>query len=209
MIDLLQVDHSREGVELLEDVIRAAVLRELCDRPLRISGVTEGDGARRTRRCASGRELIGRELTMLERGAILRLTDALHAKAALLHHTFAAHRDIRIELPVERLGERVLLAPGFAIAEPVEVADLIRAIVRAVARADATVVHLHVQSVGRVVGRIHRAHRLARRVTTMLTEHRNKSRLELIAEASVIGALEVALDTKPRHLAPASDVESG
>src|SRR4051812_4376373 len=47
VIYLLQVDHCGEGVELLEHVVRATVLDHLRDRPVRIRGVAEDDGARR------------------------------------------------------------------------------------------------------------------------------------------------------------------
>src|SRR6188768_1102651 len=99
---------------------------------------------------------------MFERRAILRLTNALHTEAALLHDALRADRDVRVELPVERLGERVLFAIRFAVPEPVEVPNLVRAVVRAVTRADATVVDLDVQAVRRMIRRVHRTDRLAR-----------------------------------------------
>src|SRR5512143_3037561 len=145
---------------------------------------------------------------MLERRAILRFADSLHAEAALLHHALAAHRDVGVELPVERLGERVLFAIRLTIPEPIEVANLVRAVVRAVARADAAVVDLDVQPVGRVVRGVHRTDRLARRVAAVLTEHRYEARLEILAELSVQVAFEVALQTDPAHLAAARDVEA-
>src|SRR5204862_1240344 len=113
------------GVELFEHVIRAFVVRQLRHRPIRVGRVAKGDRARRTALRARDRELVRLELAMLERRAILGLADALDAEAALLHHTLAANRDVWIELPVERLRERVLLAIGFAVAEPVEVAKLV------------------------------------------------------------------------------------
>src|SRR3954468_12738066 len=161
VIHLFQVDHSGEGVELLEHVVRATILDQLRDRPVRICRVAEHDGPRRTGRGASGREFIGLELAMLERSNVLRLTDALHAERALLHDALAANRHVRVELPVQRLRERVLLAIRLAVTEPVEVANLVRTIVRAVTRADATVVDLDVESVRRVVRRVHRTDRFA------------------------------------------------
>src|SRR5687767_3334050 len=143
---------------------------------------------------------------MLERGAILRLANALHAEGALLHDTLAAHRHVRIELPVQRLGERILPAANLTIPEPVEVADLVRAVVRAIARADAPVVDLDVQTVRRVVRRVHRADRLARRVATMLAHHRDEARLEV--RAAVLAALVVPLETDPGHLATLQNVRA-
>src|SRR3712207_6289229 len=165
----------------------------------RSAGLRAGDG-----------ELVGAERAVLEVGAVLRLADALHAEGALLHDALAAHRDVRVELPVQRLGEGVLTAVRLAEPEPVEVADLVRAVVRAVARADAPVVDLHVQPVGRVVRRVDGAHRLARRVAAVLAEHRHEARLELGLELilRVPRPLVVALETDPRHLAPLHDVRA-
>src|SRR3954469_24338024 len=170
MIDLLQIDHRGEGIELLEHVVRPAIGGERRHRPTRVRRVAEGDGTTRTRLRARDGEFIGLQIAMLGGREGLRLANPLDAEGALLHDALAAHRDVRIELPVEWLRERVLLAIRLAVPEPVEVADLVRAVVRAVARADAAVVDLDVQSVRRVVRRVDRAHRLARRVAAMLAE---------------------------------------
>src|SRR5436305_2790344 len=207
MIDFFQINHGRVGVELLEHVIRAPILGELRDRPLRISRIAEGDGPRRTRGSARSGEFVGGELAMLECSAILRLTNALHTEGAFFHDTFAAHRYVGIQLPIERLGERILLAARLTIAKPVEVTNLVRTIVRAVASANTAIVHLHVEAVRRMVRRVHRTHRLTRRVTTMLTEHWDEPGLELFTEGAFVRSLEVALDAEPGHFAPASDVE--
>ena len=212
MIDLLQVDHRREGVELLEHVVRPAILGPLGHRPVLVGRVAEDDRARRAGLRAGHRELVDVQVALLERGAVLGLLDALHAERALLHDAFVAHRDVRVELPVQRLREGVLRARRVAVAEPVVVADLVRAVVGAVARADAAVVDLHVEAVGRVVGRVHRADGLARRVAAVLAHHRDETRLEvrvLRIELHVLRfAVEfpVALEADPRHLARTRDV---
>src|SRR5215208_3463643 len=208
--DLLQVDHRRVGTELVEDVVRAPVVHQLSHRPRLVRGVAEGDRARGAGLRAGDRELVRLERALLERGAVLRLADALDAEGALLHHALAAHRDVRVELPVERLGERVLLTVRLAVADPVEVADLVRAVVGAVAGADAAVVHLDVEPVRRVVGRVDGEDRLAGRGAAVLAEHRHDARLEVRVETLVLvlGALVVALQPDPRHLAPAGDVRA-
>src|SRR6184192_3958515 len=60
---------------------------------------------------------------------------------------------------------------------PVEVAHLVGAVVGAVLGTDAPVVDLAIQPVGRMVGGIDRADRLARRVGAMLTQHGNEAGL--------------------------------
>src|SRR3569833_3603251 len=65
MVNLLQIDHRGEGVELFEHVIRAPLRRERGDRPARIRRVTEGDRATRTRLRTGARELVGLEIAKL------------------------------------------------------------------------------------------------------------------------------------------------
>src|SRR6185369_99925 len=98
--------------------------------------VAEDDGLRRAGLGAGGRDLAVLDLAV----AVPRLpfgeADALHAEGALLHDALRAHRDVRVELQLERLQEA-----GVA---PVEGAHLVRAVVGAVAGADAAVVDLRV-----------------------------------------------------------------
>ena len=91
--------------------------------------------------------------------------DALHAVRALLHDAARAHRDVGILRQLEDVG-RVLRE-----VEEVEPPHLVRAVVRAVAGADAAVVHHHVQALAVVHGRRHRADLLARRVLALLAGH--------------------------------------
>ena len=77
-------------------------------------------------------------------------------------------------------------------------AHLVRAVVGAVAGADAAVVDLRVQALGGVIGRVDRADRLARRVRALLAEHRQEADVELAARL----VAEVALDPDPAHVAP-------
>src|SRR5450755_323967 len=123
---------------------------------------------------------------------MLGFANALHAEGAFLHHTLAAHGHVRIQLPVHALRPRVLWARRLAVAEPVEIANLVRTVIRAVAGADAAIVDLHVEPVRRVIRRVHGTHRLARRVAALLAEHWDEARFEALVER--LPALEVALE---------------
>ena len=127
-------------------------------------------------------------------GLIFCLPDALDAEGTLLHDPLRAHGDIRVELPIERLGEGVEWLALFGMIEPVEVPDLVRTVVGAVARAHAPIVDLSVQTIRRVVRREHRTNRLARRVGALLTRHGNDARLEGLP---VFPSLEISLDPYP------------
>src|SRR6185436_17021096 len=95
-----------------------------------------------------------------------RLVDALHAVRALLHHAARTHGDVGVALQLQRLGGVV------AVEQEVEVADLVRAVVRAIPRADAAVVDHLVQALGAVRRRAHRAHGFARRVLAVHARQR-------------------------------------
>src|SRR5438105_1855397 len=141
---------------------------------------------------------------MLERRTIFCLTNSLHAESALLHHALSAHSHVGIELPVQRLGECVLRARGLAVTEPVEVANLVWTVVGAVPRSHAAIVDLNVQSVGRVICRVHGTDRLTGSVPALLAHHRHESRVEI--RAAIFPALVVSLEANPDHLATARDV---
>src|SRR6478672_9793863 len=108
MIYLLQIDHCRESVELFEHVIRTLVVNHPGHGPLFVCRITERDRARRTSLGASGSELVSLDSAMLERRAIFSLANSLHAERTFLHDALATNSDVGVELPVERLGERVL-----------------------------------------------------------------------------------------------------
>ncbi len=86
------------------------------------------------------------------------------------------------------------------VLEPVEPPHLVRAVVLAVARADAAVVDLLVDAVGAVHGRQNRADRFARRVVAVLAHHRLEDRVR-----ARLGAAVVAIDADPVHLPAAPD----
>ena len=83
------------------------------------------------------------------------------------------------------------------VVEPVEAADLVRAVVGTVARADAAVVDLLVQPLVAVDRGQHRADRLAGGVAAVLAEHRLMGHLHVAAPAAGV----VAIDAEPVHLA--------
>src|SRR5206468_12529018 len=82
---------------------------------------------------------------------------------------------------------------------PVEVAALVRAVVGAVARADAAVTDLAVHPVRRVIRGENRTDRLARRVAALLAEHRL---IDGALDVVMLVDTPVALEPEPRHFAP-------
>src|SRR5262245_8660405 len=189
----LLVRHARLGVELFEHPVLALAERSLVHGALGIGQVAERDRPCRARLGAGGLELTVLQLPLLVLGDPLGLEDALHAHRALLHHALVAHRHVRVELPVERLGERERHLLGRGVVEEVERPHLVRAVVRAIPGAHAAVVDLDVEPLGVVIGGVDRAHGLTRRVAAVLAHHGH--------EAHVAGArrhlLLVALDADP------------
>src|SRR5204863_1831492 len=101
-------------------------------------------------------------------------------------------------------GEGVLRTRRLTVTEPIEVPNLVGAVVGAIAGADATVVDLHVQSIRRVIRRVGRTDWFAGGVAAVLAHHRHEARIEI--GAAVFPALVVALDTNPRHLATSQQI---
>src|SRR5207237_3965232 len=79
--------------------------------------------------------------------------------------------------------------------------DLVRAVIGAVARADAAVVNLHVEPFGVVHRCLHRAHDLTRRVLALHAGHRLKERAWALRTPGVI-----AVDAYPMHFTAAPDL---
>src|SRR5204862_2822708 len=195
-----QVGDAGPGVQPGQHVIGARVVRQLAHARAGVVQVPEHDRLRRAALRARRQELqLGViEAPVAEARLVLLAADALHAERALLHHALLAHRDVRIEQQVQRLRPRLELATRLRVIEPVEVADLVGAVVGAVARADAAVVDLPVEPVGRVIRREYGADRLARRVAALLAQHRRGDGVQWRA---VLAAGEIALDAHPAHLA--------
>src|SRR5581483_8255574 len=133
------------GGEVLQQPVRARVLPDAVDARRRVLQVTEGECTRRAGLRASGDHLAVVQVAPLVLRLVLRGADALHAERALLHHALRAHGDVGIELEIEgRLELRVA---------PIEDPRVVRAVVRAVARADAAVVDHRIQAFAGVVRR--------------------------------------------------------
>jgi hypothetical protein len=223
-----KVGRARPDVELLEHLVAAVVLPQRRHAAVGIVEIAEDDGPRRAGLGAGGGQAaVGhrdpRPLLLDGRGLLHPLVlgldlgrgDPLDAVGALLHHPTGADRDLRVELqPAQEIdvrlrlrvvvgldGEQPLLAGRQALleVEVVEPADLVRAVVRAVAGPDAPVVDHHVEAVGVVHGGRHRAHRLARRVLALHA----RDRLQAHALRVLGAALEVAVHPDPVHLAAA------
>ena len=126
--------------------------------------------------------------------ALIRaVVDPLHAVRALLHHPAGADRHVGV---AHQLQARRRLV---GILEEVEPADLVRAVVRAVPRADAAVVGHLVEPLGAVRRRADRADELAGGLLAVHAGHR----LEVDVGVRRVVALEVAVDPEPVHLARA------
>src|SRR5262249_20870426 len=130
------------------------------------------------------------DLAVLDARAGACALDPLYAVGALLHHAAAAHRD----LWVARHGERLARPVGVEVV--VEAADLVRTVVRAVARPDAAVVDHVVEALAAVHGGVHRADDLTGRVLAVHAGHRLVQHLGGVQIAG-----EVAVDAQPLHLA--------
>src|SRR5262249_9356446 len=120
----------------------------------------------------------GLHLAVVDRAALLQRppldpVDPLYAEGALLDQPLRAHGHVGVELRVQRRR------PGDVRLPVVEAQDVVGAVVGTVARPDAAVVDLRVQPVGRVVGGVDRADRLAGRVAAVLAHYRYEARLDV------------------------------
>src|ERR1700726_3126198 len=121
----------------------------------------------------------------------LRLFNALDAEGALLHHPAHPYRHVRILLQLydvrrafgrerseiflvdaECTGDLLFPDGSLVVIEKIEAAHLERAVVRAIAGADAAVVSHDIEAVLAVDGSVDRTDRFAGCVLTMLTHHR-------------------------------------
>src|SRR5262249_26858242 len=125
-----------------------------------------------------------------------RLVDPLHAERALLHHAAEADRHIRVAHQLEA-GRRLV-----GVVVEVESTDLVRAVVRAVLRADAAVVRHLVEPLGAMRRRPDRADDLAGGVLAVLAH----DRLEVDVGVLRILPLVIAVDAEPVHLARGQDL---
>src|SRR3954468_20574470 len=191
--DARQIAGARPVAELGEQHVIAAVRLALVDLGFGIADVAERDRLGGAGLLAGGADVAVFERALGHLGVDLRGLDPLHAIGALLHHAARAHGHVRVGGHLDQLG-RVL-----GVVEEIEAPHLVRAVVRAVAGADAAVVDHRVQAVGGVHSRRHRADLLAGGVLALLAGHRLEHDLRLLGRAG-----EVAVHAQPVHLAAAA-----
>ena len=227
IVNASQILETRLGVEFAKQVITALGALQLQDVASGNIQVTKHDRAGWARLLASGlHRAVGDGTRRAARidptlanplvlGGNLRLLNTLRAERALLHHAAHAHGDFRVELHLGHIRRTILevvlrlghqdAALAYRIAalviKEVESTHLVRAVVTAVARTDATVVDHVVQAVQIMDGGRHRAHLLARRVLAVHAGHRLYA---ICVRLRCGAALEVTVNTDPVHLATAS-----
>src|SRR5690606_26454604 len=183
-------------VEFLEQAVVARVGLEFGHAAFGIVDVTEHDrlaGASLTagRRDGSVRDRFATVVLGFDAG----LLDALHAIRALFHD--AAEPDGHVRVHAHLFGFGVLVV----VVEEVETPHLEGAVVGAVARADAPVVHHVVEAVVRVHGGADGADFFAGCVFALLAAQRLKLQLRVFDIAG-----EVAVKAKPVHFTTAQDL---
>src|SRR5581483_7092192 len=183
-----RVRGPRTVVQIGEHLVIALRCLSLRNLRVRIIHVAEHDRIRRASLLAGRDDLSIADGAVFLVGLNLGRLNALHAVAALFHHATRTHRDVRIAHELEALGVVV------RIQQEVEAAHLVNAVVRAVPRADAAVVHHYVQALRRVDRGAHRAHLLASGRLTVLAQHRLEERLGCMQIA-----LEIRIDANPLH----------
>src|SRR5205807_1120756 len=135
---------------------------------LGVMDVAEDDSAGWTRGLTRSYHVAVAHRAILKLRGDLTGPDALHAIGALLHDAAAAHADFGIAQRAQALGREV------RVLQKVEAADLVRTVVRAIARADAAVVDHVVQAVAAVDGGGDGTNQLTRRIFAVHARHRLK-----------------------------------
>src|SRR5262249_46403717 len=132
----------------------------------RVVNVSKDDRVRWARLLAGGLQFTVLNLCVSAFRVDAMLINALHAVSALLHHAPAAYGDVGIAHHLELRRLPILEE------QEVEAANLVRAVVRAIARAHAAVIDHVIQAFAAVDGRPHRADNLARGVLTLHARYR-------------------------------------
>jgi len=185
--DPLEVDHGRLGIKVLEYLVSSLVFNELRYAALRVNQAAEDQGPRRAGLRAGRRKVAVADFSAFRCGLELCLYNSLNAEGTFLHYSLLSHRNIRIQLPLERFG------PGEG--KPVEAPHLVRIVLRAKTRSKAAIVNLVIETFYAVLRSENRAHVLTRRVVTMLAKH-----YKPVCPFFVI--VEISLDPYPGHLPP-------
>ncbi len=191
--NLREIGGSRPRVQFSKQTViqwRGAHLRHAA---VCIIDVAEHDCLGRTSLRACWRDLT------IANGAIgflrvnLHRVDPLNAVGAFLHHAAAAHGDVRI---AHQLARGRLLELVGVVFQKIEPPHFVRAVIRAIARADAAVVNHLIEALTAVHGRGDGADQLAWRIFAMHARHR----LMKAARFRAI-AFEIAIDANPVHFA--------
>src|ERR1051325_5064914 len=191
-----QVGRARLRVQIGQQAVVTTAALQLCDAALRVVRIAEDDGLRRAHGLTGGDDLAVTYRSALFFGFDLRHLNALYAVGAFLHHTARAHGHFRVTHQL--IGWRVEIL----VEQEVEAPHLVRTVVRAVARPNATVVDHHVQAFRIVHGRVDGTDRLAGRVLAVHTGDGH----ELRGLRVVVVAFEVGVNANPVHLAAALDL---
>src|ERR1700682_3868189 len=203
-----QIGGARARVEFAEHGIVALLRFQFGDAAIGIIGVAEDDGFRRAGGLASGDDFAVLDRAILFFRFDARVVDALHAIGALLHDAAAAHGDFRIAQELELRSLPILEA------HEIEAAHFVRAIVGAIARADAAVVDHVVQAFGAVHRGADGADLLARRIFALhagngLEEGFGIGERVIFIGARTVGGgagVVIAVDADPVHLAAAENL---
>src|SRR5437763_1237130 len=191
-----EVGRPGPRVEVGEESVVALLRLKACDAARRVVQVAEDYGLGRARLLARGLYLAVSDFV----AALLRLDlcelDALDAVGALLHHAARAHTDFGVAHHLVAGRVPVL------IEEEVEAPDFVRAVVRAVARADAAVVDHVVRALGAVHGGVDGADAIARRVFAVHTGNGH----EIVARRILDRAAEDRVNSEPVHLLRAREI---
>src|SRR6185437_11598135 len=186
--DAREISHSRYRTQLIQRGETAWIVAQPDDLARWIGERPEHDGAGRARLLARGHDRPRMRLVRQLR-VYLRRANALNAERALLHHSTRADSYFRVLYHPLRFRNLPV------VVEPVESPYLVRTIVGAEPRADATVVHHFIETVVAVYRRVDRAYVLARSLLALLTQHRLNRYFRLLR-----GSFDVAIDAHPVHL---------
>src|SRR5256714_10534234 len=192
ILDRAQVSRARLGAEFGQQLVVALLRLEFGDAAVGVVHVAEDDGLRRARLGAGSLNLAIAHPSPLALAIDLGALDALYAVGAFLHHAATADRDFGVAQQLQRLCVEIL------VEQEVEAPHLVRAVVRAVARADAAVINHVVETFGAMHRRADRADDFARRLLALLTWQRLIVSLRVRFVAAV-----VAVNPQPVHLAAA------
>src|ERR1700676_815093 len=176
-----KIRRPRGSVQLTEDRIGASLRLEFSHAAVEVVGVAKHDGLRRAGGLASSYDFPVTDFAVLLFCFDSRVVDALHAVGALFHDAAAAHGDFRIAQELERRRLPILEA------EKIKAAHLVRAVVRTVARADATVVNHVVQAFRAMHGGTDGANLFAGRVLALLAGDGLEKRLGVIERVTLAG----------------------